>query len=80
MRCTGRGCPFRRVVRRVRKRRAVKLHRFFGARGLRRGARVEVRLTRNGRIGRVLRFRIGAPGTPRVAFLCLPPGGKVRDC
>lgn len=80
VRCTGRGCPFRRVVRRVRTRRAVKLHRFFGARGLRRGVRVEVRLTRNGRIGRVLRFRIGAPGTPRVAFLCLPPGGKVRDC
>ncbi len=78
--CSGPGCPFRRVVRRVRGGRPVNLHRAFGNRALGRGARVEVRLSRSGRIGRVLRFRIGAPGTPSVDFKCLPPGGRVRDC
>ena len=80
VRCSGPGCPFRRVVRRVRGGRAVRLHRAFGNRSLGRGARVEVRLTRAGRIGRVLRFRMGAPGTPSVDFKCLPPGGRLRDC
>ena len=80
LRCSGPGCPFRRVVRRVRGGRPVKLHGAFGDRALGRGARVEVRLSRAGRIGRVLRFRIGAPGTPSVDFKCLPPGGRVRDC
>ena len=41
---------------------------------------MEVRLTRAGRIGRALRFRMSAPGTPVVDFLCLPPGGPARDC
>jgi hypothetical protein len=80
LRCKGRTCPFRRVVRRVRRGRAVALHRHFGNRGLARGTRVEVRVTRSGRIGRLLRFRMGAPGTPRVDFRCLPPGGRARDC
>ncbi len=80
LRCTGRSCPFRTVTRRVRNRRPVNLHRAFGARRLNRGTKVEVRLTRAGRIGRLLRFKIGAPGTPSVDFLCLPPGGRARDC
>jgi hypothetical protein len=81
MRCSGRGCPFRRVVRRVtRSRRTVNLHRFLGNRALRRGARVELRFTRAGRIGRVLRYRIGSPGVPSVDFLCRPPGQRVRGC
>jgi hypothetical protein len=81
LRCSGPGCAFKRVVRRVsRSGRSVDLHRSFGGRSLGRGAKVEVRLTRSGRIGRVLRFKIGAPGTPSVDFKCLPPGGRVRDC
>jgi len=81
MRCSGAGCPFRRVVRRVTRSRAkVNLHRSLGSRGLRRGARVELRFTRAGRIGRVLRYRIGSPGVPSVDFLCQPPGQKTRDC
>jgi putative metal-binding protein len=80
LRCRGGGCAFRRVVRRVTGNRPVRLSRHFKGRALRRGARVEVRLTRTARIGRVLRFKIGAPGTPSVEFLCLPPGGRVRDC
>ena len=80
LRCRGTGCAFRRVVRRVTGNRPVRLSRHFEGRSLARGARVEVRLTRAARIGRVLRFKIGAPGTPSVEFLCLPPGGRVRDC
>ena len=81
LRCSGPGCAFKRVVRRVtRSGRSVDLHRSFGGRSLGRGAKVEVRLTRSGRIGRVLRFKMGAPGTPSVDFKCLPPGGRIRDC
>ena len=78
--CKGGGCPFRRVERRVTSRRAVKLNGAFRNRTLARGATVEVRLTRSARIGRVLRFKMGAPGTPSVEFKCLPPGGRLRDC
>ena len=80
LRCRGAGCAFRRVVRRVTGRRAVKLSSAFRGRALARGARVEVRVTRSARIGRVLRFKIGAPGSPSVEFKCLPPGGRLRDC
>ena len=80
LRCSGSGCPFRRVRRTVKTGRPVNLHRHFGSRTLGRGARVEVRLSRAGRIGRVLRFKMGAPGTPSVDFKCLPPGGRIRDC
>jgi hypothetical protein len=81
MRCTGRGCPFGVVRRRVRTGRPVRLHRFLGDAALARGARLELKFTRAGRIGRVLRFRIRTqPGVPSVDFLCQPPGGRVRDC
>jgi hypothetical protein len=82
LRCSGPGCPFRKVTRQVtRSGRTVNLHRPLGNRALRRGARVELRFTRSGRIGRVLRFRIGsAAGEPSVDFLCQPPGQQIRDC
>lgn len=77
--CRGGGCPFktfRRTVRRANE----NLHGPFGNAVLRRTARVEVRITRANRIGRLLRFRFGTPGQPTVGFLCLPPGGGTRDC
>lgn len=81
LRCSGPGCRFRKVTRRVtRSRSTVNLHRSFGNRSLGRGARVELRFTRAGRIGRVQRFRIGSPGVPSVDFLCQPPGSRIRDC
>ena len=58
----------------------MNLHRPFGTRSLGRGARVELRFTLAGRIGRVQRFRIGSPGVPSVDFLCQPPGRRIRDC
>jgi len=79
--CTGPGCPPRRMTRRVRRsRQTVNLHGFFGNRRLGRGARVQLRLTRAGRIGRVHRFRMASPGVPTVGFLCQPPGRRARDC
>jgi hypothetical protein len=77
--CSGGGCPFktfRRTVRRTNQ----SLHAPFGDAVLRRNARVDVRITRENRIGRLLRFRFATPGQPTVAFLCLPPGGGTRDC
>ena len=81
LRCSGPGCPSRTLKRTVRRSRStVNLHRFFGKRRLGRGARVELRLTRAGRIGRVHRFRMASPGVPSVGFLCQPPGRRARDC
>jgi len=71
--------PAARTHRARRERRRKSLRR-TGTRTLARGATVEVRLTRSARIGRVLRFKMGAPGTPSVEFKCLPPGGRLRDC
>jgi Ca2+-binding RTX toxin-like protein len=79
VRCSGGGCPFKSFRRTVR-RRNQSLHGPFGNAVLRRNARVDVRITRENRIGRLLRFRFRAPGQPTVAFLCLPPGGGTRDC
>jgi hypothetical protein len=81
MRCSGGGCPFRTVRRRVDTGRPINLHRFLGDAGLRRGARVTLEFTRAGRIGRVLKFRMRAtPGVPSVSLQCRPPGQRVRDC
>jgi hypothetical protein len=81
VRCTGRGCPFKTRTRTVkRSRQTINLHRLLGNARLARGARVEVTFTRSGRIGRVLRYRMGSPGVPTVGFLCRPPGAKARDC
>jgi len=81
MRCTGHGCPFRRVTRRVKRSgTTVNLHRFLGRHGLARGARVELRFARAGTIGRVLRYRMKSAGVPSVDFLCQPPGERARDC
>jgi Ca2+-binding RTX toxin-like protein len=81
MTCSGTGCPFRKVSRKVRNKRPVKLHGSFGSAGLGRGAKVELRLTRAGRIGRVLRYRMTAtPGVPSVEVLCRAPRGRTRAC
>jgi hypothetical protein len=81
MRCSGRGCPFKKVTKRVtRSRQTINLHRSLGRHALARGARVDLEFTRAGRIGRVLRYKIGSPGVPSVGFKCRPPGAKTRDC
>jgi hypothetical protein len=82
LRCTGsRRCPRGVVRRRVRSaRRSVNLHAALGRRALAAGARLQLSFARTARIGRVLRYRIGAPGLPDVSFLCRPPGGTAGPC
>ena len=79
VRCTGPGCPSGTLTRTVR-RANENLQSALGSRVLRRGARLDVRVTSASRIGRLLRFRFSKPGEPDVDFLCLPPGGGTRDC
>jgi Putative metal-binding motif len=79
--CSGRGC-FKGTKRRtVRSRtKPVNLHSILGSRVLRRGARVTVRITLSGRLGRVLIFRMATPGVPNVDFKCQAPGARALDC
>jgi Ca2+-binding RTX toxin-like protein len=80
LRCLGgkrRGCP--RQLRRERG--SVRRGRASFTRGLRRvrlraGARLEVRLTRPGVIGKVVRFRIRARSLPLSSTLCLQPNAR----
>jgi hypothetical protein len=79
--CSGRGCPFTITRMSVRSpTRPLNLHRLFGARTLRPGLRLELSFALPDRVGRVLRYRVTARGLPEFEFLCLPPGGMVRDC
>ncbi len=79
IRCEGRSCPFARFRRTIR-RANENLHGPFGRRVLARNVRIDVRVTRANRVGRLSRFRFSTPGEPSVAFQCLPPGGGTRDC
>ena len=79
--CSGGGC-FKGTKRRtVRSRtKPVNLHGILGARVLSRGARVTLRVTLSGRLGRVLIFRMATPGVPNVDFKCQAPGAQALDC
>jgi hypothetical protein len=79
--CSGaRQCP-RTVTRRVgRDRRAVNLHLLIGGRVFPRNARIVLSITRAARVGRELRYKMGAPGLPDVEFLCAPPGARSGPC
>jgi len=82
LRCVrSRRCPkgIRRATVRS-ARRPVNVHAFLGNRALTAGARLELRVTRANRVGRLLRYRIGTPGVPAVSFLCAPPGGRAGPC
>jgi hypothetical protein len=68
--CTGRGCPFR--SRRFTGTR-VNVGKAFKKR-LRAGARIEVRITAPGAIGKVVRYKMRRGKAPRTTRLCLPPG------
>jgi hypothetical protein len=80
--CSGGGCAIGDVRRRVQSsKQSVDLHRFLGARSLRAGARVQLSFTREGHVGRVLRYRMRSGGAlPDVDFMCKRPKGKARAC
>ena len=73
VRCSGTGCPLKRRAVVVKRSRAVATGLFRGAR-LRPGSVVEVRVTKPGAIGKVLRFTIRSHALPRTSRLCLTPG------
>jgi hypothetical protein len=81
VRCRGRGCAFKKRLRTGRARRTTEhLVRWFKGRRLRRGAVIEVRITRERYIGKVLRLRIGRGRESRTS-LCLPVGStRPKPC
>jgi len=70
--CRGRGCPFKKLVRKARPR-TVRVRR-FARRILRPGAVVQVWVTRPGEIGKYTRLRIRRGQRPTRVDRCLMPG------
>jgi hypothetical protein len=79
LRCKGNGCAFtRRTVKP--KGRTLDLRRTLAGTRLRKGAVLELRITRAGTLGSVVRFTGRGRGIPSRRDLCLPPGGKPGVC
>jgi hypothetical protein len=83
VRCSGRGCPFKRVLRtvssRVKAGRALPPSRILRVRRLegellRPGATLRLFVTRAGAVGKFTRFRILKAKAPRRSDKCLVPG------
>jgi hypothetical protein len=74
IRCRGRGCPFKRLIRKA-KPQTVRVRR-FARRVLRPGAIVQVWVTRPGEIGKYTRLRIRKGKRPTRVDRCLMPDSK----
>jgi hypothetical protein len=75
--CKGRGCRKRSATVQVRRAaRQLSLMRHVRGARLRRGAVVEVRLTRSGTLGVMTRWKIRAPRKPLRTNRCLRPGAR----
>jgi len=75
--CKGGGCPFKTRTRKITRNSSKSqiLDRPLGKAKLRRGTRVELRLTKPGTVGFFVRFTIGRPGKfPPKVEKCLAPG------
>lgn len=82
VRCRGRGCPSKTVVRNLRKaRNTVSVLGRLGKALLGRGATVEVSITKREHIGVMRRITVRSPAqAPRASFYCLPPKSRPRSC
>jgi hypothetical protein len=80
--CRGHGCPFHGPKAFKVKARAVKLTDAFQKAKLRSRAVVEITVAAPGATSKVLRLTFRTPpANPRVAILCVPPGGaQPQDC
>jgi hypothetical protein len=79
--CRGTGCPKRAWSRTYARATAAVDLRVAGADRLRPGARLEVRMTRPGTIGKTLRFRIRSAALPSVLTTCFDSdSGGAREC
>ena len=76
--CKGMGCPAKGERHRAGKGGAVRLKRF--QRTLRAGARITVKVTKSGFIGRVVLFTIRRGKAPLRSELCLGPGQRAAKC
>lgn len=74
IRCRGRGCPFRKLIRKPHPQ-TVRVRR-FARRILRPGAVVQVWVTRPGEIGKYTRLRIRSGNRPVRVDRCLMPGSR----
>ena len=75
LRCSGKGCPFKRKTQVGRRGKAtVNLLPLLKRRSLGKGARLEVRVLRANQIGRVQRFTVGKRGKLTSTGLCLNVG------
>jgi hypothetical protein len=75
--CKGPGCEMRKKTIKVRKNaRKLSLLRHLKGAKLRKGAVVQLRITRPGTIGRVGKWKIRPPKTPKNTRACLRPGAK----
>lgn len=73
--CKGGGCPFRSKQRTIRKATTqFNLVALLRRAKLRRGARLELRVTRAGHVGGVTTWTIRAPADPKRSDRCLVPG------
>ena len=68
-------CPFKRKAVAVKRRRAVAT-RLFAGKKLKVGATLEVRITKPGMIGKVVRYPIRRSRIPKGRRLCLPVGSS----
>jgi hypothetical protein len=81
LRCTGGGCPSKPKVVKVRtSRKSLSVLSYVRHARLKRGAVLDVRVTKGGFIGLLERFTIRGPRDPRVREYCLPPGARARAC
>jgi hypothetical protein len=75
--CKGPGCEIRKKTIPVRKNaRKLSVLRHLKGSKLRKGAVVQLRVTRPGTVGRVATWKIRAPKIPNTARSCLQPGAK----
>jgi hypothetical protein len=72
--CKGAGCEMRKKVVRARKKGKLSLLRHLKGAKLRKGAVVQLRITRPRTIGQVGKWKIRAPKTPKATRSCLRPG------
>jgi len=76
--CRGRGCPKlkKKSTTTTKAIRRLNLLKPFRGKKLRGGAKLELRITKPGFVGRVVRYTINAKAVPRTDTLCLLPGAK----
>jgi hypothetical protein len=75
--CSGGGCPFRSKTRRITRNRPKQvINRPLGGAKLRKGTKLELRLTKKNTVGFFVRFTMKQGAFPGKKELCLPPGKK----